>query len=112
MSVSSRKFVYIWLLIASISNVAFSQLTSCANNPCKNGGVCVVTSMTSAMCACAGSGYTGTYCETRKLKCLIFIWKIEWFKIITLVFYTFWELFEETMFLRLFQIKFYFIYNK
>ena len=68
MSVNLSKLVYFWLFVAlAQTNFTFSQLTNCSNSPCKNGGVCVVTSSTSAMCACAGSGFTGTYCETRKL---------------------------------------------
>ena len=63
MSVKLRQFVYVWLLIGTVTNVAYSQLTSCSNKPCLNGGLCVVTSSNSAYCVCSGTGFEGPRCE-------------------------------------------------
>ena len=43
----------------------FAVLDPCDNTPCFNGGNCVATSCTTAMCECEGC-WTGTGCTQRK----------------------------------------------
>ena len=45
------------------------QITTCSQNPCRNGGACQVTANDVIQCQCF-PGYGGTYCEFGKFVCI------------------------------------------